>query len=122
MRNTRLVLVAAVVTMALGLAACGGGGGGGTDSRPSAAGVTVTGTEFKFDPASITVPAGGTITFDNAGTVEHTFTVVGTSLSLTAKPGTTASAAVDLEPGTYEVVCATPGHLQSGMKGTLTID
>jgi uncharacterized cupredoxin-like copper-binding protein len=34
---------------------------------------------------------------------------------------TTESITID-EPGTYQVICALPGHFDEGMQGTLTVE
>jgi plastocyanin len=82
----------------------------------------VSGAEFAFTPAALKAPAGPTtIRFVNKGVVEHDFTVEALKIHITAAGGKTAEAKVDLKPGTYKSVCTVPGHLQSGMKGTLTV-
>ena len=59
----------------------------------------------------------------NNGTMPHNLTVKGKNL---ATKDLTAGAKEDLdvsslEPGTYDVICAIPGHEALGMKGTLTV-
>lgn len=100
---------------------CGGGGGGGNS-------FTVKGTDYKFDPADITVQSGQkvTVTLQNNGSVAHNWTV----LDLDGKDVGTG----DVEPrqkksveftatkaGTYTIECTVPGHADAGMKGTLTV-
>ena len=83
-RNTRAY--AMLTALALVVAACGGAtggdGGAGGDGGGSTS-VTVTGTEFAFDPARVTVPADTdvTVTFENGGTIEHEWTVLSTRIS-----------------------------------------
>ncbi len=64
-------LTAAALVLTLLLAACGGGG---DDAAPVGAGsgdqVTIEG--FTFKPASITVPAGTTVTWTNKDGFAHT--------------------------------------------------
>ena len=36
-------------------------------------------------------------------------------------PGASADLTLDLEPGTYQVVCNLPGHFERGMYATLTV-
>jgi len=91
---------------------------------PSAAGtvLTVTGTEYSFSPVKLTAKAGPTtIRFTNKGAVEHDFAVDALGVKLVAQPGKTAEVTLSLKPGTYPSTCSVPGHLQSGMQGTLTV-
>ncbi len=140
-------LIVALMTGALLLAACGGGG----DSESSAAPagpqeftVTVK-DEFNFVPDTLTAKAGEEvqITFENTGTIPHSFAIL--------KPGVTAEEAVGAsedeqhemlvlemhevnagesstetftapsEPGDYTYICTVPGHALAGMTGTLTV-
>jgi iron uptake system component EfeO len=88
--------------------------------------VAVRATEFRFEPAAITVPSGE-ITFDvtNAGTVEHEFEIFKGDVVVDEVeglvPGLSRSLAVTLEPGDYTFVCKLAGHDQAGMTGTLTV-
>ncbi|MBI3976136.1 MAG: cupredoxin domain-containing protein [Armatimonadetes bacterium] len=113
-----------LVTMML-VAACGGGGQQGGTPPPPAQGTTVsvTETEFKFDPKGMTAKAGA-VTFEikNAGSVEHNFIVEGTDVKVEGiQPGETKTASADLKAGTYKVLCTIPGHQEAGMTGTLTV-
>ena len=95
-----------------------------TEASASATGVvlTVTGTEYAFEPADVAATAGPTtIRFINEGAVEHNFSIEALGIDLTAQPGKTAEATLTLEPGTYATTCAVAGHVQSGMQGTLTV-
>ena len=120
-----------VATMLLLVGGCGGGGTAAKDSAsmtstgtPSAAGVmlNLTGTEYAFTPSVLKAsPGKTTIRFTNKGAVEHDFTIEALGVHLTAQPGKTAEATVTLAPGTYKSSCSVPGHVQSGMRGTLTV-
>ena len=128
-------LLALGLLFALLLAACGGG------SAPSTT-IDITMIDFQFTPNAFTVPAGQEITVNilNTGAVVHNFIIM--------KLGTTAGEAfedddetnvyweeVDIqpggninttftaptEPGEYQIVCRTAGHITSGMIGTLTV-
>lgn len=131
MRNRLLILS---IWMIFILAACGGA------SAPKTS-HSVTLTDFAYTPTQITVPAGEEITLDaaNTGAVIHNFIIMnlGTSagteytseddanvywkLEIPAGGSTTASFTAPTEPGEYEVVCSTPGHLQAGMVGKLIV-
>ncbi len=134
MKGTRKMLIGAALVAALAtLASCGGGSsspGTNSGSVPPAAtsdpgssgSLAVSGHEFMFDPATLTIAAGGTIEFTNNGTIEHNLTITDDpSLEATAAAGASASFTVDLEPGTYPFTCTIPGHEQAGMIGTLTV-
>jgi uncharacterized cupredoxin-like copper-binding protein len=123
-----------VVAISLALAACGGSSGPTTT-------IDVTMTDFQFSPNTFTVPAGETITLKstNSGAVIHNFIIMnqGTNVGnefdeedldhvywkLEIAPGgeTETSFQAPEEPGDYEIVCSTPGHVQAGMLGTLTV-
>jgi plastocyanin len=123
-----------VVLLAVVLTSCGGGG-------PSTT-INVTLTDFQFTPNQYTVPAGQEITLNvaNTGAVVHNFVIM--------KLGTDAGPAFDeeddanvywqerdiqpggdlsvtftapSEPGEYQVVCRTEGHIASGMIGKLIV-
>jgi plastocyanin len=138
----------AVIAMAvLGLAACGGGsdnndttaaatppantstGGGGAGGGGGGSTVNIStpsGTDLAFDQKSASAKAGNvTIDFDNKQAVPHDVKVEDSSGKLLG--GTdltssgTATATVDLQPGTYTFFCDVPGHREAGMQGTLTV-
>ena len=121
---TRVLRRRTVITLAgIGLVltfGCSGGGGG------SAASVNVKLSEFKFDPAQITVKAGQPvkISAQNTGTVAHNFIVKGIDKAASTKiaPGQTGT--MEFTPataGSFEIVCDEPGHEAGGMKGTLIV-
>jgi FtsP/CotA-like multicopper oxidase with cupredoxin domain len=71
----------------------------------------------------LTVPPGPvTFELENSGTVTHNFEVegVGTSPDITSGQSATWDVG-DLSEGTYEVICAIPGHRDAGMRATLTV-
>ena len=123
-----------VVILALLLASCG-------EAGPTTT-INVTMTDFQFTPNHFTVPAGQEITINvtNTGVVVHNFIIM--------KLGTTAGATYEdddeanvyweerdiqsggdfsvtftapTEPGEYEVVCRTDGHIASGMIARLVV-
>lgn len=92
---------------------------------PTVREITVSGTEFSFNPASITVSAGEQlkITFRNDGSIIHNFKItelgVGTK---TIGPGNTDTIEFTAQTsGTYTFLCSVPGHRASGMEGELTV-
>ena len=126
------IIVLAILLIPV-LAACGG------NSAKTSYRVTLT--DFAFTPNAYTVPAGKEITLDvaNTGAVIHNFIIMnlGTSagteftaeddanvfwkMELPAGGSTTSTFTAPTEPGEYEVVCSTPGHLQAGMIGKMTV-
>jgi uncharacterized cupredoxin-like copper-binding protein len=121
------VAIAAAVLLVAG---CGGGvaksaAEPAAPKAPAAAAgpvLNVTGAEFKFAPVALTAPAGKTtIRFVNKGVVEHDFSIDALKVHIVAAPGKTTEATVVLKAGTYKSTCTVPGHLQSGMAGTLTV-
>jgi len=105
------------------LAACGGNGdGAGTDgSDPDAGGSlasTITLNDNAFAPADPVV-ANGTVELVNEGEAPHTFTIEGEDIDVEVGAGETATAAIDLDAGTYTLFCEF--HRAQGMETTLTV-
>lgn len=129
----RIHIIAAVL-FSLILESCSSGGGATTK-------INVTMTDFQFQPNQFTVPAGKEITLDaaNNGAVVHNFVIMklGTSAGpsfdnedvpnvywqVELQPGssTSTSFTAPTDPGDYEVVCKTEGHIASGMTAKLTV-
>lgn len=103
--------------------------------------ISVTTTDFKFEPASWTVSAGKQVelTIKNDGKLEHEWVIIKKGMEVTlpfddddedkvfwemeAAPGETKTETFTApgEGGTYTIVCGTPAHLEQGMSGTLTV-
>ena len=124
-----LVLCATVL-----LVSCGGG-------QPSTT-IAVAMTDFQFTPNTFTIPAGEEITLNivNNGAVVHNFVIMnlGTSAGeafdneeqpnvfweerdIPAGGDFSVTFTAPTEPGEYQIVCRTQGHIASGMFGTLTV-
>ena len=121
------------VILSLMLVSCGGAG--------ASTKIKVTMTDFQFQPNQFIVPAGQEITFssNNNGAVVHNFVIMklGTSAGpffddedipnvfwqVEVQPGSSVdtSFTAPTEPGEYEVVCKTEGHIASGMTAKLTV-
>ena len=130
MKKTLFVLAA---LFALVLSACGGGG--------PANKIDVAMSDFQFTPNTFTITAGEEITLNaqNTGAVEHEFVIMNFGMNAGDKfgdedegniywevelePGksTTVTFTAPSEPGEYQVVCGTEGHLEAGMVATLTV-
>jgi uncharacterized cupredoxin-like copper-binding protein len=109
-------------------------------SKPSNK-INVDMTDFAFTPNQYTVPAGQEITLhvQHDGTVEHDFIIMKYDTSvgehfneedqpniywqIKVQPGeseTITFIAPD-QPGTYQIVCGMPGHIEAGMVGKLEV-
>ena len=126
--------ILAAVLLSLLLASCGGGGG--VSNK-----INVTMTDFQFQPNQFTVPAGQEISFTSAnnGAVVHNFVIMklGTSagdsfdnedvpnvyweVELVPGGSTETTFTAPSEPGEYQVVCRTEGHIVSGMTAKLIV-
>ena len=85
--------------------------------------VHVSLSEFAITPATVNVPAGGSLHVTNDGTAAHNLSVVDADLKT---PDIAAGDAAELdlsslEPGTYQLWCEIPGHADAGMEATLTV-
>ncbi len=109
--------------------ACGGGGEsaapapqGTTPTEPatSPAGATLVMRDNEFVPSDFTIQAGSEITLRNEGQAPHNLTVQGQNVDHDVQPGETETESLELEPGTYDIVCKF--HKAAGMTGTLTVE
>jgi plastocyanin len=123
----RLALPCAIL---LALAACGGGddeSGGGSATVPADGTLRVKATEYSFDPDEVVVEGGGrlTIELDNAGDLAHNLRLERDGREVGGTPtfggGETRSGRVQVEPGTYEMVCTVGDHAELGMRGDLEV-
>jgi plastocyanin len=126
--------ILAAVLLSLLLASCGGRGG--VSDK-----INVTMTDFQFQPTQFMVPAGQEISFTSAnnGAVVHNFVIMklGTSagdsfdeedvpnvyweVELVPGGSTETTFTAPSEPGEYQVVCRTEGHIVSGMIAKLIV-
>ena len=122
------------VLLSLVLTSCGAANGGNTS-------LNVDLTDFAFKPNTFTIPSGKEIslTVTNKGANVHEFVIMkaGTQVSTPfddndegniyweiddVQPGTSKSDKFTAPaPGTYQVVCGTPNHVEMGMVGNLTV-
>jgi len=133
--TSRTICAPVVLIRGILLGACGPATGHDTETAGETAGngrtasaaehVTITATEFSFDPAKVTVPEGTPVTviLENAGELAHNLVVERLDVSTrTIQPDerdrvtfTPASA------GSYLLYCDVPGHREAGMTATLTV-
>ena len=111
-RRFPALLATALATTALA-AGCGGAG---ASSEPVATTEVKMVKSYRFDPKTIEVEAGATVTWTNEDNFTHTVQVDGQEDHKVA-PGERVSIEFD-EPGTYEYVCTL--HRQD-MDGEVTV-
>src|SRR6476469_2975346 len=143
MRTHRYSLLGAVVVVVAAVSGgCGGYGGGSkssagstaasTSSAPAAGGaaiktVSVHETEYKLNPAAISLAKTGTYVFKgvNDGTITHGLAVEGNGVNAeisSIAPGSKGTITATLpKPATYEILRPVDGHKGLGMKGTITV-
>lgn len=110
-------LVALGASGAVALAACGGAGagtGGGADGGDAVAGTAVEVVDNDFEPGSLQVRVGETVTWTWAGRADHN--VVGDGFGSDVQQTGTFTHTFD-EPGTYDYACT----LHGGMKGSVSV-
>jgi plastocyanin len=125
MSRKTIVLFVVVAMVAIAVSACGGGAAGNNTGGSGPQNVTITGTEFKYDPNTINATPGQTInvTLKNTGSVDHTFVFAPANFKMTVGPGKTdtKSFTAPTAPGTYDFVCDVAGHKEAGMVGKLIV-
>jgi plastocyanin len=98
-----------------------------TVTAPANAKLRVAGDEYSFDPPAIVLKGAGTstLTLRNTGKLAHNLKVfrgeeeVGGTPTLPA--GQSGSARLNLEHGSYRMVCTVGDHEALGMTGTLNV-
>ncbi|MEO5724092.1 MAG: multicopper oxidase domain-containing protein [Ilumatobacteraceae bacterium] len=96
-------------------------GGGAVAALPT---VTVTMSEFKFDPSTVSIPSGGAILrVVNAGSTVHTLDVVELGKKTgDVQPGASADLTLTgAADGHYTIICDIAGHAGAGMTGSLMV-
>lgn len=88
--------------------------------------ISVVGTEFNFNPASINVKAGEQvkITFSNNGSAPHNLTLEGLGIGTKTVGGGQRDVVEFTAPtsGTYTFFCSVSGHRAAGMEGSLEVE
>ena len=117
-RTTRGVLLSAVaVLMLFGAASMGG-----EDAETARAGLRLESKEMAFSTTRLAARAGEvTVRMRNGDLFWHTFTVPELGVNLRVPVRGERTATFTAAPGTYEFICAIPGHTQAGMRGTLRV-
>ena len=137
MKIKRTVLsLAACIILSLMLSACAS-----VANASSTTNLSVDLTDFAFKPNTFKVPAGQEIAVKvtNKGANVHEFVIMKAGIKVEppfadkdegniyweiddVQPGQTKSDKFTAPaPGDYEIVCGTPGHVEMGMVGALTV-
>ena|SRR5919198_1470966 len=124
----RLLVISSAV-LALAAAGCGGGGGGGTTSAPASSAPATSGggskvamKNIQFNPKTLTVNKGATVTWTNEDSVSHDVTKQsGPGPNFSSGTGNIGGG------GTYQQTFNTPGTIHyvctvhPGMTGTIVV-
>jgi plastocyanin len=122
----RLALTLALCSLLV--AACGDDDDSGrTVTTPANERLPVVADEYSFDPSAIQVSGAGrlTLTLRNEGSLAHNLKLfrgdeeIGGTSTLPA--GSSESVRLNLEHGSYRMVCTVGDHEQLGMKGTVLV-
>jgi plastocyanin len=82
--------------------------------------VSVSLNNYLFDPGTVKVDEGDVVAVRNGNArTPHTFTVVAEDVDLELAPLTTETVAIELAPGTYQLICRF--HESLGMTATLKV-
>lgn len=126
MQTMRMSLLFVALLATVDLSGCG--------SHPSAAAAgngqttTVSINEMAFTPREVKIKAGSTITWANEDVVDHDVTQAtpGSGQKPLFKSPSLGQgktfAYTFTKAGTYPIYCSLPGHLDSGMKMTVTVE
>jgi plastocyanin len=122
--------VALGLSLILGLASCSSSTSTPSATTPSATTAPSTsgstlqqgaGDQLVFNPTTLTVKHGTTITVSNVtASTPHTFTITGKGIDITNDGGKSQQVTINLPPGTYPFFCRF--HVSLGMKGTLVVN
>lgn len=101
---------------------------GRTVTAPANSKLRVVADEYSFDPATIVLKGAGTLTLTlrNEGSLAHNLRVFRGDEEIGGTPtfpgGRTESARLNLEHGSYELICTVGDHAELGMRGTLRVN
>ncbi len=125
-RRSAWAMPTTILAGALVIAGCGGNEQSQPTEAPAGEQLTVTMSDFKFAPASATVPSTGQLTVKavNRGKAPHALTLEtpqGDRSTKTLDPDQAGTLTADVEPGRYTWYWPVANHRQLGMTGTLTV-
>jgi plastocyanin len=92
------------------------------DKGPGRGDLVVRSKGLRFEPERLSARAGSvTVVMKNTDLFWHTFTIAELDLNVSVPVRGTRRGQFRAPPGTYEFICAVPGHEQAGMDGTLVV-
>ena len=100
---------------------------GRTVTAPANSTLRVVANEYSFDPSTIVLQGAGTltVTLRNKGSLAHNLKVLSGDEEIDGTPtlpaGRTESARLNLERGSYRIICSVGDHEELGMTGTLRV-
>jgi plastocyanin len=100
---------------------------GRTVTAPANAKLRVVADEYSFDPSTIVLRGAGTltVTLRNKGSLAHNLRVLRGDEEIGGTPtlpaGRTESGRLNLEHGSYRIICSVGDHEELGMTGTLRV-
>ena len=110
------------------VAACGDDDDSGrTVTAPANAKLRALADEYSFDPSAIVLRGAGTLTLTlrNQGSLAHNLKLFSGDDEIGGTPtlpaGRSESSRLNLEHGTYRMVCTVGDHEEQGMTGTLRV-
>ncbi|HUP73933.1 MAG TPA: multicopper oxidase domain-containing protein [Acidimicrobiales bacterium] len=128
-RTTRwyfLALIALFASISLPMAAMGAVAVWNDDRGPATvrtSNVDVELSEFKISGNMIAAPGEVTLTVTNKGSIAHNLIMTNGPRTAMIQPGETATLELGkLAAGSYELFCDVPGHTESGMRTTLSVN
>ena len=94
------------------------------DAGGEAEAVEVVSKDILFEPAELTIPADTevTVSLPNEGAAPHNFSIDELEISVDLPPGANEEIVINAPAGEYEYYCNVPGHRETGMVGTLTVE
>jgi plastocyanin len=116
----RKLALLGVVASVVFIGACGGDDDGGGDGG-GATSVEIAAQDFSFDPTTLELPAGGevTLTLNNEGEAEHSFTVEDLDVETEAEGGESSETTFTApDSGTTEFFCK---YHPDQMTGEITV-
>lgn len=119
-RDVRTVGIVALFIGAIAILLASFGVGDKTRAQPED--IVLVTEHVRFSDTTLDAEAGTIgVYVSNKDLFWHTFTIKQLGVDVKVPVGGERRASFAAEPGSYEFICAIPGHPQAGMKGTLTV-